>query len=66
MIRKYLNKIEKSLRIERCYNCGRCIWWQKGKLRYIESPKDKDGFLAPACRCCRKYVEKTSLPKYEN
>ena len=57
MIRKYLNKIEKLLRIERCYGCGHIIWWQKGVLRYIENCDDL-GFIAPACKNCIGFSEK--------
>jgi len=55
--RKYLLKIEKLLRIERCYSCGRCIYWQKGRLKYIEDPDDL-GFIAPACKSCQGFAEK--------
>lgn len=57
MIRKCLNKIEKFLRIKRCYNCGRCIWWRKGVLRYTENCDDL-GFVAPACKNCTRISEK--------
>lgn len=52
-----LDKIERLLKIERCYHCGKCIWWKKTRLRYIESPKDEYGFLAPACKKCINYAQ---------
>ena len=58
MIIKYLLKIEKLLKIKRCYGCGKMMWWwDKGVLRYIEDPDDL-GFVAPACSHCRRYAEK--------
>lgn len=54
---RIIQKIEKLLRIKRCQNCGRIMWWwDKGVLRYIESPKDF-GYYAPACSRCRAYAE---------
>ena len=49
-------KIEKLLRIKRCYQCDRIIWWQKDVLRYVEAPDDL-GFVAPACKFCIAYSE---------
>jgi hypothetical protein len=48
---KILKRISKIFGIEYCYACSRCIWWQKGRLLYVESPKDL-GFKAPACQSC--------------
>ena len=56
--KKHLLKIEKWLKIKRCCQCDKCIWWQNGKLRYVESPKDDYGFLAPACKNCIYLSEK--------
>jgi bacterioferritin-associated ferredoxin len=51
-----LDKIERLLKIERCYNCGKCIWWKKTRLRYIEDIKN-NGFVGPACSNCINYAK---------
>jgi hypothetical protein len=52
----YKQLARKFLGINYCYQCGKCIWWSKDKLRYIEDVKS-DGFLAPACQECIAYSE---------
>ena len=50
-------KIAKLFGIRFCY-CGKCVWWSKETLRYIEDPDDIIGFTAPACFSCLAYAEK--------
>jgi hypothetical protein len=60
---KTILKIEKFLKIERCYNCGKRIWWQSGRLRYFESPKDELGIIVPTCKSCLDYAERHQFDK---
>ena len=56
---KLLKRILKKLGFRQCYNCGK---WRRNfeTLRVVESPKDKDGILAPFCEACSyHYNEKT-------
>lgn len=48
---KLWKRIMRFFRINFCYTCGKCIWWSKGRLRYVEDTKS-DGFIAPACEEC--------------
>ena len=57
-MKEVIYRIEKLLRIKRCNGCDRIIWWSKRTLRYIDSPKDEYGYLAPTCEGCRAYAEK--------
>jgi len=52
MFIKLQHKIEKLLKIKRCYLCNKCIWWSKGTARTKESPKDEYGFKIPICQRC--------------
>ena len=57
LYRLYYRWLKNLFGIRFCNGCGKCIWWNKETLRFIESPKDEYGYSAPACSSCIAYSE---------
>ena len=57
-------QVARIIGIQYCYNCGKCIWWSKQKLRYYEDSKS-NGFLAPVCQECLTLSEHYSNLSHE-